>query len=479
MLRIIVYASFFWLTISNSNANQVITLEDVVRSVLNSNLEIDKQQTLVDGSNAAAQQVSSEFDWNLAAEGGLRRPRVPKANSEGLLTNETEFNYVSKVSVGMEKRFRNGITFAPGGSYSQNLNSNRSDVLADSVSAPSLAVTIPLLRGRGTKATTANEQAAKQTQKASELNKDRTTAKIIVNATHQYWQSVAAKRNLEAEQKAGEEAADITENLKKLSEQGELSILEYQSSVANLNLRRLKIEKSAATWNSTRRKLARIMESGHRIKNLPVSDNQFPNFGEEEHLILDENVLIDIAFEQRRDLLALQRKLQSKKLNLVKFRNDMQPQLDLNLDLDKITLSYAQSLGRNLSKGRKRASSAELKAQEIELQMLKQAISDEVYETVDNLQLSFKSYKRAHKAYRLLDQIANTTRDKVVQGTAARNEYLSALDKLSEVEQIINAASVDYATALAKLRLATGTLPIGSTKIQDTLKTLLTVPTNG
>jgi len=82
-------------------------------------------------------------------------------------------------------------------------------------------VTIPLLRGRGTEATTANEQAAKQTQKASELTKDRAIATIIVNATHQYWQSVAAKRNLIAEQKAGEEAAEITENLKKLSEQDE------------------------------------------------------------------------------------------------------------------------------------------------------------------------------------------------------------------------------------------------------------------
>ena len=479
MLRKIVYALLLLFTINSSQANPVVGLEDIVRSVLNSNLEIDKQQILVDQSNAIAQQVSAEFDWNLAAEGGVKRPRVPGTSPEGYLTNETEFNYVSKIAVGMEKQFRNGITIAPGGSYSQNLNDNRSEVLADSVTAPSIAVTIPLLRGRGTEVTTANEQAAKETQKASELIRDRATAKIIVNATHQYWQSVAAKRNLEAEQKAGDEAAAITETLKKLSEQGELSILEYQSSVANLNLRRLKIEKSAVTWNSTRRKLARLMESGHRIKILPVSDDQFPNFGVETDLILDENVLIDIAFEQRRDLLALQRKVQSKRLNLVKSRNDMQPQLDLNLDLDKITLSYAQSLGRNLSKGRKRASTAELKTQEIELQMLKQAISDEVYETVENLQLSFKSYKRAHKAYRLLDQIANTTRDKVAQGTAARNEYLSALDKLSEVEQMINAASVDYATALAKLRLATGTLPVSSEKLQETLKKLLTVPTNG
>ena len=479
MLRIIVYALLLLFTINNSQANQVISLEDVVRSVLNSNLEIDKQQTLVDQSNAVAQQASAQFDWNLAAEGGVKRPRVPSTSPEGYLTNETEFNYVSKITVGMQKQFRNGVTIAPGGSYSRNLNDNRSEVLADSVTAPSIAVTIPLLRGRGTKATTATEQAAKQTQKASELKRDRATAKIIVNATRQYWQSIAAKRNLEAEQKAGKEAAAITETLKKLSEQGELSILEYQSSVANLNLRRLKIEKSAATWNSTRRKLARLIESSHRIKNLPVSDNQFPNFGVETDLILDENLLIDIAFEQRRDLLALQRNLQSKRLNLVKSRNEMQPKLDLNLDLDKITLSYAQSLGRNLSKGRKRASTAELKAQEIEVQMLKQSISDEVYETVENLQLSFKSYKRAHKAYRLLDQIANTTRDKVAQGTVARNEYLSALDKLSEVEQIINAASVDYATTLAKLRLATGTLPIGSEKLQETLKRLLTVPTNG
>jgi hypothetical protein len=92
--------------------------------------------------------------------------------------------------------------------------------------------------------------------------------------------------------------------------------------------------------------------------------------------------------------------------------------------------------------------------------------------------LSFNSYQRAQKAYRLLDQIANTTRDKVAQGTTARNEYLSALDKLSDVEHIINDASVNFVTSLAKLRLATGTLPVGSENAKNTMNVLLTVPTN-
>jgi len=94
MTRIIVYAFLFWSTISNSNANQTITLEDVVRNVINSNVENDKKQTIVERSHAATQQVSAECDWNLAAEGGVHRPRVPQATDEGYLTNRSEFNYV-------------------------------------------------------------------------------------------------------------------------------------------------------------------------------------------------------------------------------------------------------------------------------------------------------------------------------------------------------------------------------------------------
>lgn len=476
MINGFIYAFLLLISVS-SQAEQVITLEDVVRSVLNSHLEIERQQAFVERSDAITQQASSAFDWNIVAEGGFRRPVVPSSNN-GLLTTETETNNVYNVTFGMEKKFRNGITIAPGISYSQNLNKNRSDALANSVSVGHFAIKVPLLRGRGSKIATATENSSKEIHNAAILNKKRSAAKVIANSIQLYWQSVAAKRNLKIERFAGDEATLITENLKKLSEQGELSFLEYQSSVANLNLRRLKIEKSAATWNSTRRKLARLMSGSYKIKTLPITINHFPDFVLSESLDLDESALIEMAIEQRRDLLALQRKIESKRLNLFTVSNNMLPRLDLNLDLDKITLTYAQSLGKNLSKGRKRVSASELKAHKVELKMLKRSIADEVYEAIENLKFSYSSHQRAQKAYRLLDQIAATTKDRVTQGTVARNEYLSALDKLSEVERIINNASVDYIAALTKLRLSTGTLLIDSKNIKNTLNTLLTVPTN-
>ncbi len=466
-------------SMSSAHSDQIVILEDVVRGVLGYNLETKKQQTYVEQSDAAAQQISSVFDWSLIAEGGYRRPRVPGTNNDNLLTAETETNNVYSVRLGVGKQFRNGITVRPGISYSKNTNGNASDVLAESVSLGHLAVNIPLLRGRGTQATTANERASQKNVEASKLNKDRRLAETLVHANAQYWQSVAAKRNLEAKQRAGEEAVAISETLRKLSEQGEVSVLEYQNSVANLNLRRLKIEKSAVTWNSTRRKLARLIQKEHRIDNLPISESQFPNFDPKTSLNLNENALVDLAFEQRRDLLALHRRVQSRHIGLFKARNDMWPQLDLNLDLDKVYVNYTQSLGNNLGKGRKRDAAAKLRAHEIEIQMLKRAISDEVYEAIEDLKYSLKSYRHAYEAHQLLTQIASTTRNNVSQGTAGRTEYLTALDKLSDVEHIMNEASVNYINALAKLRLATGTLALRNDSIKNTLNTLLSVPSNG
>ncbi|HFE38771.1 MAG TPA: hypothetical protein ENK06_10210, partial [Gammaproteobacteria bacterium] len=291
MLKRATYAILLLFVTNSSQADQLITLEDVVRSVLNSHLEIEKQRTYTERSDAAAQQTRSEFDWSLFAEGGYKRPRVPGSNDNGLLTAETKTNNVYNITVGMEKRFRNGITVAPGVSYSQNTSKNSSDVLANSVSLGHLAVTIPLLKGRGTEATTANERVAQETYEATRLDSDRAIAILLVNAASQYWQTVAATRNLAAARRAGKEAAAITETLKTLSEQGELSVLEYQNSVASLNLRRLKIEKSAVTWNSTRRKLARIIQNGYRINKLPISGEQFPAFDVEAVLGLNENTL--------------------------------------------------------------------------------------------------------------------------------------------------------------------------------------------
>ncbi len=465
--------------VSSAYSSQAVTLEDVVSSVLGYNLETEKQQTYIEQNHAAAQQISGAFDWRLVAEGGYRRPRVPGTNEENLLTAETETNTVYSARLGVGKQFRNGITVRPGISYSINTNGNASDVLAESVSLGHLAVNIPLLRGRGTQVTTANERASQKTVEASKLNKDRRLAETVVRASTQYWQSVAAKRNLEARQRAGEEAIAISGILRKLSEQGEVSVLEYQNSVANLNLRRLKIEKSVVTWNSTRRKLARLIQNEHRIGNLPISVSQFPDFDPKIRLNLNESALVDLAFEQRRDLLALHQRVQSKHISLFKARNDMWPQLDLNLDLDKVYVNYTQSLGNNLGKGRQRDAAAKLRSHELDVQMLKQAISDEVYEAIEGLKFSLESYRLSYKAHKLLVQIAGTTRNNVSQGTAGRNEYLAALDKLSDVEHIMNNASVDYINALAKLRLATGTLALRNASIKNTLNTLLSVPSNG
>jgi len=479
MLRLAVCVfAVFW-AIPNGHTAQFVSLEDIVRNVLNSSLEIDKQQTFVDRSAAVSQQAAGAFDWNILAEGGFRRPIVIKSDQNNALTNETEVINVYNVNFGVEKRFRNGISIAPGVSFTQSLNEENTDILADSIPVGRIAVNIPLLQGRGTDANTANERSAMESFKATEYSRDRVTAKVLVNAVVFYWQSVAAKKNLEAEKRADKEAATLTDTLKKLSELGELSILEYQTNVANLNLRRLKIEKSAVTWNSTRRNLAQLANTVHSDENLPIPKDDFPNFSTEIELNLDNNALLDMAFNQRRDLLALQRKIQSKRLNLLKKRNDTQPKLDLNVDLDKITVSYVQTLDGNLSKGLEKDTAAELKAYEIDLQLLKRTITDDVYAATRRLSLSYKSYQRAHKARRLLEQIAKATREKVEQGTASRNEYLSALDKLLDVERIISSANVDYVAALAELRLATGTLPIGSENIKNTLNALLTVPTNG
>jgi len=478
MLRLLGFFAVFLLSFGHSAfANSEVTLRDVVEAVLTKHLVIEKRDAQVQGGTAQLQQAGGEFDWNIFAEAGYKQPRVP-GSQNGLLTTETTTNDVFSVSLGAQKRFRNGIAIEPGVSISRNYSKDASDVLADSVTVGHFKISVPMLQGFGEKSTSALERAARQSFHASELDGDRDIAETLVASVVLYWQNVAIKRNIDAMRRVDEVAKTTSETVRKLSEQGELPSLEYQRSNADLNLRRLRIEKILLTWNSTRRELGKFLNGNEITNELPTAVGEFPVEIPEVNGASTEQ-LIQLALDKRRDLRALERQLDAKRSEYIKIKDGLLPKLDLNIDIDRVSLNYAQSIGNNVAKGRKSAQHVEIRRLELQIKQLRQDVSDEVSSIVQRVRGNRANYMRAKEAYNILAQITQHTREQVEQGAISRGEYLAALDELSNVEHIINEASVNHVIALAQLRLATGTLPIGSKNIETTVNALITVPNGG
>ena len=435
---------------------QALTLYQLVEGVLAHHPEVALQQNLRRRNQALLQQARGLYDWNIYAEGGYRRPSVPATN-DGNLTSDTATDEVYHLALGAERRLRSGITIAPGFSYAQNQDEEGSEVLAESVPLGHLAVTVPLMRGSGT-AAASDEQVAEREYQATVQSGERAIAIALIEVVESYWRTLAMGEEISALKRGAEAAEEVNERLRRLSQRGEATLLDYQRSQANLNVRRIELEKAQIAWEEVRWGLARLLgEGADEVVPRPVT--AFPiTQGQDE--ALDLAALHRLALRQRRDLGALESQLAGARLNLARMRNESEPQLDLNLDLDRIFLSYRQSLSGTLAQGRVGEHSATVTKLALALAERRRVVGDEVRQAVQALRLNRSSYQRAAQSRDLLRDSVQVVRQQSEQGVIPFTDYLTALDSLAQIERLLTDAAVEHAVALARLRLATGTLPV-------------------
>ncbi len=455
-----------------------VTLEDVVRIVLERSLDVEKARQGVHRSEALLRQARGKFDWNVFADTGVSRKEVPDEVG-GLLSADTTTETIYGSSVGVRKTFRNGIAVSPRVSIFRGVDDDSTELFTQSRTGAGVAIEVPLLRGAG-QANAAADLLARRTElRAAEASATFQTQRLLQVAVRIYWRCLALETSLAILLELGSDVGDFGETVRELVEKGELAPIAHQEATADLGLRRLEINRARALLRLARRDLAKAL--GQDIEDdpeQPTAKGELPPVIRLAPAETNRKALLGLALGARADLKSLKRIAESEDIRRSEAENALQPKLDIVLDQDSISLRFAKSLNGNLEKGTLGARSVAVHLAQLDLQLLHRDIRSQVGLAVDRLTQSSENYQLAVETYWLLRSVADDKRRQVAFGASQRREHIAALDKLARIHREAIDSSLKFAVALSELRLITGTITVdGSRTAAEIAKEFLTLPT--
>jgi outer membrane protein TolC len=224
-----------------------------------------------------------------------------------------------------------GITVTP------NVTVNRLDdsfnLGPGSQSEAGVDITIPLARGLGVKATTADERAAKTAFNAAKLQVRHTIALRSMNTVSAYWNYLSATRRLEVLRLSEKRARDLMENTKALIDAKEVAAAEMEQLTANM------ADKRAGRVSGTQAALEAQHQLGlamglpfDQILLMPPPGDEFPTAIEDTtRLQNSSSSLAAMAIQKRADYAAAQLSQDASKILVDLARHRLKPQVDLVL----------------------------------------------------------------------------------------------------------------------------------------------------
>lgn len=213
-----------------------------------------------------------------------------------------------------------------------------------------LTLAQPLLRGRGTAATAAEERSARLDLAAANHDLAHTVSQSVLRTTQEYWNYVAATRNLDIAAGSlarGEQLESESLQLIKADRMPAADIKQITASVAE---RRRALTQAEQTLRQARHNVG--LAAGlapESFDTLPLPSDDFPRWTEVLRHALDVERLTRLAFESRTDFQSARRRLESAEALGEGARNAVKPRLDLSLGAGFIGAEQAGGLGPYVS----------------------------------------------------------------------------------------------------------------------------------
>lgn len=481
-----------------------LSLLEAVQTTLSRDPNILIQKKQIEISKGSLQAAKGKFDLILRSSLSHNRNNVPISDQEkekqlsSLIQAELNgqepsepfipsqhVSDVTKYKLSVDKQLRWGAKISPGIEISRYKDPN-DDGEAINMAGINFTIEMPLLKGRGTKGTAANEMAAEIDLEVNELTLRHTTSQRILNTVCNYWGYLVAKKNLEILKKSEERARTIVNETKILVKAGQRPAAELKQLQANL------ADKAASRIAAEQRLLEAkqelVLSMGlpfDRIDSLPFPSDEFPDVKEGD---LPESSLtqsfIDLAVKQRADLQALKRGQRSVKVLLEAARINSKHPLDLNLKLGYAgvddgenigdffnsinhnrsdmnvfaTINYQWPINNNSARGLIVQRESEYQKRVIQTDNLARKISSNVIVAMSSLKSSAEELGKSEESVRLYKIALDNEKKKVKLGMSTLLDVILTEDRLtgSLMNNISNQLS--YANALARFRYETGTL---------------------
>jgi len=477
-------------------------LMDALQNTLEKQPGIQLQRQQLNLNRGILQAAAGQFDTLVSAglmQNHLNNPLTTiqelQYAHQGLFTSSLASN-TTTYTLNAQKLLRNGITIGP----NLTLNRNTDNIATrEGLNQAQLAfqVTLPVLRGRGRDAVDAQERSSESTVEASLRDVNQTIAQLLTTTAIQYWNVVAAERNLVIATDSENRGRNYVQDVQTLIDKDRVPRAEINQLIANLDGRTASRIAAEAQLVSAQQNLALAMGLPHdEITVLPKAADPLPDWSAKSDPELTSELIhnfVERALKDRADLIAANFRAQAARQLLPAARNQMLHQLNVSLSAGYNGLREGTDFGQSFTstfnnvKGMNiiasvnwafpvrndaatgqftQARAAAEQAQLTEADLMRNVASN-VVTSMSTLAYDVTGLRKAREAVAYYRLALNDELDKFHLGLNSLVDVLTMEDRLTSALTTEVSAQLSYAVALENLRFATGTVIDANTPVHN------------
>jgi outer membrane protein TolC len=483
-----------------------VSLMDALSSTLRSHPLLRTQEQQVQFTRGALLRAKAQFDPVLQSDLGQSHVYSPFTGLQRAVFNASSSTQnVTTFNAAATQQFRNGITAGP------SLDVGRT---TDNITTPfglnqshlSFQVNIPLLRGRGREVVLAQETVAGMDVDASLFDLNQTISDLLAGTAAAYWNAAAAKRLAGVYQDAELRGQTYVEIVRTLIEADKLPRAEISQVMANLASKAALRIAGQQQFVQARQALGLAMGlTAEQMESSPSPMDAFPTIAVSSTGLgqLTQLKLIEEALRRRADLLAARRRLDEAGVLFSASRNQLKPQLDLQLSagysglregtgIDQYVISpftgvrgvdlagaihYQLPLGNRAAQASVMQASAVTRQAEYRVEETSRNVVSSVITALDALRNSMEQLEKTLESVVYAQTSLENERKKLRLGVGSLVDILTVEERLNTVLVSEVQADLNVALSLTRLRQATGTIVEPRASVQNIEKDIfLTTP---
>lgn len=454
-------------TFMDSTNVRELSLEEIIRLAVDNNRTLKRLK--LSGESAKIQLEQAEYRF------------LPSA----YIT--TSRNEVTNVSLGVAEKkesLNSRISFyralETGGGVSVNIDNSSSESSAKAGivqynSGLNIAISQPLLRGRGITVNKVPIERAKNYAKVSMLNVKQSLINIITAIESRYWDLILVYKDYEIQQQALQRARELMEINRSLIESGRMAAQEIVQTESDIASRDISVARAENAIISTQISLQETLDLGERFLIKPTTEMNF------KPVDISIEQCLERAFKNRPDWQIHNLYLEIERMNLLVARNNNQYTLgssasigsDVNSDhsMNKalkdalafkelslnVGLTFTFPFNKKVLENYYQLELLSLQRQQIYMEELRDDIRVEIENAVRDVQFSLKQVQLATRAKDLARQKLELEEEKMRVGRSSNFQVISYQRDLTNAqnEELVRIAG--YLKALGALEQTMGT----------------------
>jgi len=489
-----------------------LALIQAVRQTLELDPVIQIQDRAVAFAEGRVQEEKGRFDARLASavvhELTQRAEPISVVNTPPATGTTTSFekfsNRETTFRVGVDQPLRSGLVVGPGLEVTRSDN-NLATVNPQNRAGVNFTVIMPLMRGLGRRAATAQEKAAIIDYEASLLDFQHTLSQRILNTTASYWNYLSASRQLEALVQSETRAAQLLANTRGLVQAQEVPAAELDQLEGNLaGKTRLRISAEQQLFEARQGLGLAIGLGFDEVDGLAPARDEFPyENGVQIPAGMSAMSLFQVAMDRRADMKASLLLEESASTLLYLAENNLKPQVDLTLrvgyegfdegnQLGDATSAFVENVeglsgfaalsfdwppNNNSARGRRAQQQSIYDRSVIRSRNLSRTIRSGLAVALQRLRSGMAELDKASRATLYYRRAVTNEREKQRLGLASFTDVLLVEDRLTGAEIDFIQARQELANAVVELRFESGLLVDGDdTGRLITMNALTTLP---